>query len=905
MKALAALAHSPEVPSYRNFFLDYCRALAGEVSLAESKSHVNYKEFLQAYMASVSELSRLGERRGDSTIVKLSLATDAQRKNAEQILPLLGWKIVQNHVPASIEPGDRPADGFRQPIPALLGIDEIDMQEALEAGRTYQFEIPSENARLIGGDAWSEILKRLPVFPGGLAEAFARDSRLARTYAGLGAMGADTAAAVVSSVGLPTLVTRYSEVLAFYSQAFALSKGEVMTPGGAGAEAAWKKLADASPKDPPAFFRALLEKDHGKLAAFFFALWRADAAHQRFFTRTAPRAERFYAWYRDSDELQHGPARQIETWRPGFFQKLPLDPAGNIRFPGGRRAWTTSAAPDGDVPPDLDSMEALVPLAQLEDRRKAPLDEGSARMLAQRYTEWRSLFPYFERLPGLGRAEFEALAAFADAVQGYPPAKRNVVLGEWHSLVELIARGTTAGSLDARRSARAFRLICDSLRAPDHSAKALEALREIAGGGGDVDEGVPSYLLRVSGEHRAAFDRVKELQRVPRISSLSGSSDAAKTVAALGGFVYAASLDPEGLLVNEDPHLLSKHKFFAAAPNDKLPALFSSSTLNSSSNSPGSYFSGGFTNFEEIARNLAHGGKIREGTAAAPVPIESLVGPAGPTEAVTVPTEVVFRANGRLVEVYATITDQRGRYADDLPGEQFGILDRGVARQIVAFESRSSKVSCVLLLDTTGSMQAALPALKNAALKLIGDLGPCDWVAVYGFSDTVSELQPFTTDKNAAKRAVLRAQASGNTALYDALTRVTRDLSGRSGKKVIVVFTDGNDNSSTVTTDTAIRRSKEAGVPVYTIAQGAAVTHPAFLKQLAGISKATGGVSFVIREPKEIRGVFEHVSEDLMHGYLLEFQPPPAHDRAWHGIQVVVPGSKNLEVRAREGYYPE
>jgi Ca-activated chloride channel family protein len=907
MKALAALAHSAGTLSYRNFFLDYCRALAGEISLSESKSYVSYPEFLQAYMSSVSELSRLGERRGDSTVVTLSLTTDAQRKNAERILPLLGWRMVaQKDEPASIELGDREVDGFRQPIPALLGIDEIDMQEALDAGRSYQFEVPSENARLIGGDAWSEMLKKLPAFPGGLAEAFARDPRLARTYAGLGAMGADTAAAVVSSVGLPALVTRYSDVLAFYSPAFALSKGEVLTPGGPGAEAIWRRIAGASPKDPAAFFRALLEKDHGKLAAFYFALWRSDAAHQRFFTRTAPLADRFYAWYRLSEELQDGPGRHIETWRPGFFQKLPLDVTGNnVRFPGGRRAWTTSSAPDGDVLLDLDSLEALVPLAQLEDRRKAPLDEGSAKLLAQHYTEWSSLFPYFEKLPGLGRAEFDALAAFSDAVDGYPPVKKNLVLGEWHSLVEIIARGTTAGSLDTRRSARAFRSICDGLRAPDHSAKALEALREIASGGGDVDEAVPGSLLRLSGERRAAFDRIKDLQRVPRISALSGSSDAAKTVAALSGLVYAASLDPEGLLVNEDPHLLSKHKFFAAAPNDKLPALFSASTLKSSSSSPGSYFSGGFTNFAEVASSLAHGGKIQERTAPAPINAEGVAGPSAPTEAVTVPTDVVFQASGRLVEVYATITDHRGRYADDLSREQFEILDQGSARQIVAFESRSSKVSCVLLLDTTGSMQMALPSLKNAALKLIGELGPCDSVAVYGFNDAVSELQAFTTDKNAAKRAVLRTRATGNTALYDALTRVNRDLAGRTGKKVIVVFTDGDDNWSTLTADTAIQRAKAAGVPIYTIAQGTAVTHPAFIKQLAGISKATGGVSFVIREPKEIRGVFEHVSEDLMHGYLLEFQPPPAHDRAWRGITVVVSGSKNLKVRAREGYYPD
>ena len=907
MKALAALAHFTEAPAYRNFFLDYCRALVRETSISESQSYLHFTVFLQAYMAAVSELSSLGQRRGDATVLTLLLATEAQRKNTGRILSLLGWKLVEKEGAVSVEPGDQAADGFRQPIPALLGIDEIDMQEALESGRSYQFEIPSENARIIGGNAWNQMLKELPIFPGGLAEAFTRDLRLARTYAGLGVMGADTAAAVVSSAGLRTLVTRYSDVLAFYGEAFALSKGQVVTPGGAGAEAAWKKLAGASPKDPPAFFRALLEKERGKLAAFYFALWRADAAHRSFFTRTPSVAEQFYDWYSRSDELRYGPGRRFETWRTALFQNLPLDGAGNVWFPGGRLAWTASTAAEGDVLLQLDAnalLEPLVPVARLEHRRKAPLDAVSARLLAQHYTEWRSLFPYFEKLPGLGHAEFEALAAFTDAAGRHPPGERQAVLGEWHSLVELIARGIAAGSLDADRSARAFRSICEALTAPNHSTKVLAILREIAGGSEDLDEAVPNRLLRLSGERRAAFDRVKEIQNAPRISALHGQDDAAKTAAALSAVIYAASLNPEGLLINEDPHLLKKHRFVAAAPKDKQPAFFAPSTLNSSSDSPGSYFSGGFTNFEEAARTLASGGRMREPAAVSRVPAESSTGSAEPIETAIPHTDVVFRTNGRLVEVYATITGQRGRYADDLSRDRFQILDQGVAQNIVAFESQFSEVSCVLLLDTTGSMQAALPALKDAALKLIGDLRPADSVAVYSFNDSVTELQPFTTDKKAAKRAVLRTHAFGNTALYDALTRVNRDLYGRGGKKVIVVFTDGDDNASTLTTATAIQRAKSAGVPIYTIAQGQALTRPAFLKQLDGISKATGGVSFAIRDPKEIRGVFERVSQDLTHGYLFAFQPPPAHDRAWHSIEVVVK-SKNRKVRAREGYYPE
>jgi VWFA-related protein len=121
---------------------------------------------------------------------------------------------------------------------------------------------------------------------------------------------------------------------------------------------------------------------------------------------------------------------------------------------------------------------------------------------------------------------------------------------------------------------------------------------------------------------------------------------------------------------------------------------------------------------------------------------------------------------------------------------------------------------------------------------------------------------------------------------------------------VIVVFTDGDDNSSTLTADTAILRVKAGGVPVYTIAQGQALQNAGYLKQLADLAKATGGESFAVHDSSDIGGVFAKVSEDLAHGYLLVFHPPSAEDHAWHPITVQVRGARG-KVRAREGYYPE
>jgi VWFA-related protein len=178
-------------------------------------------------------------------------------------------------------------------------------------------------------------------------------------------------------------------------------------------------------------------------------------------------------------------------------------------------------------------------------------------------------------------------------------------------------------------------------------------------------------------------------------------------------------------------------------------------------------------------------------------------------------------------------------------------------------------------------------------------------VAVYSFNDTVSELQPFTTDKAAAKRAILKTHAAGITALYDALVRVNHDLSARTGKKVIIVFTDGADNASMLTAGTAVERAKTRGIPIYTIAEGEVLTHPELIQQLGNMSRSTGGTPFLIRKLSDIGEVFDKVSQDLMHGYLLTFQSNPGDNRVWRKIQVVLRGPEGQQVRAREGYYAE
>ena len=131
-----------------------------------------------------------------------------------------------------------------------------------------------------------------------------------------------------------------------------------------------------------------------------------------------------------------------------------------------------------------------------------------------------------------------------------------------------------------------------------------------------------------------------------------------------------------------------------------------------------------------------------------------------------------------------------------LTRDNFQVFDNGERQEITVFEASESGFSCAPLLDTTGSMKRSLPTLKRSILDFIDDLRPSDSVAVYAFSTSLERLQPFTLDKNEAKRVVLKTRADGATALFDSVYRVAKDLSQVDGKKVLFGFTDCDDNST-------------------------------------------------------------------------------------------------------------
>ncbi len=267
----------------------------------------------------------------------------------------------------------------------------------------------------------------------------------------------------------------------------------------------------------------------------------------------------------------------------------------------------------------------------------------------------------------------------------------------------------------------------------------------------------------------------------------------------------------------------------------------------------------------------------------------------------------VFRTESRIVEVYVTVLDHKGKYVDGLPRESFQISENSRPQPLVAFESNAAELSCAFLLDTTGSMRDSLPVVKNALSHLLDEYRDQDSVAIYGFSTTLDLLQDFTRDKSAAKRAVNRTRAAGGTALFDAVTRVTLDIGSRSGKKAVIVFTDGDDNASVLNSQRVVELAKKSGIPVYTVAQGEAEHSAPLMNRLKEIARLTGGKAYGAKDAHQAVRIFEDVSAELQHTYLLSYHPPDSKDDSWRHIQVSLTGSKEYKdyvVRSKEGYFP-
>src|SRR5215208_3311481 len=168
--------------------------------------------------------------------------------------------------------------------------------------------------------------------------------------------------------------------------------------------------------------------------------------------------------------------------------------------------------------------------------------------------------------------------------------------------------------------------------------------------------------------------------------------------------------------------------------------------------------------------------------------------PTGPEE---VDAGDVIRVNTTLVALPVSVMDRDGRYVPNLQKEEFRIWEDGVEQEVAFFQSVDKPFSVVLMLDTSPSTQFRLEDIQDAAIAFVNQLRPDDKVMVVSFNDDIKILSEFTTDRTKLQRAINRSKTDDGTRLYDAVDIViNQQLSRVSGRKAIVLFTDGVDTTS-------------------------------------------------------------------------------------------------------------
>lgn len=255
-----------------------------------------------------------------------------------------------------------------------------------------------------------------------------------------------------------------------------------------------------------------------------------------------------------------------------------------------------------------------------------------------------------------------------------------------------------------------------------------------------------------------------------------------------------------------------------------------------------------------------------------------------------------------VVQITAVVTDGGGRFVRGLTQDDFRVFDDGKAQPITHFASEDIPLELVAALDVSSSMRDSIGTVKQAAKRFLTELSPSDQVTILAFNENIFTPARRATDPATRVRAVDRLAAWGGTALYDAVIRAIEILGRQAGRRAVVLFSDGDDQSSHAALDAAVRTTEASDATIYAIGLGRAVRAPALQKLLERIASVSGGRAFFSDEVSRLDGMFGEILEDLRHQYLLSYPAPDnRRDDEWHTIRVEVAGGRHT-VRARQGY---
>jgi Ca-activated chloride channel family protein len=257
----------------------------------------------------------------------------------------------------------------------------------------------------------------------------------------------------------------------------------------------------------------------------------------------------------------------------------------------------------------------------------------------------------------------------------------------------------------------------------------------------------------------------------------------------------------------------------------------------------------------------------------------------------------------QVVQINALVSDRSGKFVAGLTPAQFRVLEDGKPQRILHFAAEEAPLEIVVAMDISGSMGAALEDLKVAVRQFLSRLKPTDLVTLVAFNQEMFTLTQRESDPAKLAAAVDRLTTFGGTTLYDVIIRSLELLSRQPGRRSLVVFSDGEDQSSQATFAVADRALRGSDAALFMVALGRGREQADLRETVAALAEPTGGRAIYADNPSKLGEAFAEVLDELEHQYLIGFESTnTAKDGAWRKLEVELPGTP-YRVRARQGYF--
>jgi len=297
-----------------------------------------------------------------------------------------------------------------------------------------------------------------------------------------------------------------------------------------------------------------------------------------------------------------------------------------------------------------------------------------------------------------------------------------------------------------------------------------------------------------------------------------------------------------------------------------------------------------------------------------------------------------------MVQLNVAVTDSKGNYITGLRPQDFQVIEDGITEKLAVFAEGHESISLAsgvpqseavplvqieaeksssgdtpqtlgslvaganvfVLFDTSNYMYRGFVFAQDAIADFVRSLETADKIAFYSYSRNLYRAAPLTADRSQILRAVRTTVAGDDAALYNTLLLTLKDAARYTGKKVVVVFSNGPDSISVVPPEDVAELAQSVGVSVYMISTQQAKLEPVSTAVFERMTAATGGKAYFAKTWRDEKKAFASIRDELGHLYSLNYYPQANPNRGWRTIKVSLVGDrlKKYQVRTRNGYRP-